>query len=498
MSDTPTTTTAPDDAAPLFFTGPIEAAVATSITQGLPLACFIADDGAASSTWQDEYMQDEEVLPLLRSRCVLLKLQAGSVEAGFLAAFCPIQAVPYLVVVKNGAMVANVAAGVTRDEFMAGIKAALTETETPEAVPAAAAAAAAAAAPAPAPVPVNSPQSAATAAAPTTVAPPQPSTSPAPPSTSSSSARRDSTTPAAAARRGSTTPTPSSSSRRESSAGHLAYLEQQRKRQLAAAEDRKRVLQLLENDKIERRQRASTTTSTAPTPPVSTSTPPPPRSTPSETALSFRLLDGSSLKSRFPSTATLATDVRTWLDAHRTDNSDHPYSFLQILAPSPNKQLSLSDEGSTLLELGLAPTATLVLVPAQSYVSAYNGGGASSEVGILGRAYGLIYGAVATVLGVGYPARAPVVAAAPAAAERGGEREREREGATLGRAGRSEVREGPGGSVSRASSANGRIRTLYDAPEGEGGKEEVGRKYYNGNQLDFEPKRDEKGKERKE
>jgi hypothetical protein len=40
------------------------------------------------------------VLPLLRSRCVLLKLQAGSVEAGFLAAFCPIQAVPYLVVVK--------------------------------------------------------------------------------------------------------------------------------------------------------------------------------------------------------------------------------------------------------------------------------------------------------------------------------------------------------------------------------------------------------------
>ncbi|KAI5846343.1 hypothetical protein DFP73DRAFT_593406 [Morchella snyderi] len=488
MSDAP-----PTDI-PLFFTGPVEAAVTTSITQGIPLACFIADDGAVSATWQDEYMQDEEVLPLLRGRCVLLRLQAGSVEAGFLAAFCPIQAVPYLVVVKNGAMVANVAAGVTRDEFRDGVKAALTETETPEAVPAAAA-----------PAPVNPPQPAATAAAPTTVAPPQPSTSPAPPH-SSPSARRDSTTPAAAARRGSTTPTPSSSSRRESSAGHLAYLEQQRKRQLAAAEDRKRVLQLLENDRIERRQRASTTTSTAPTPPTSSSTPPPPRPAPSETALSFRLLDGSSLKSRFPSTATLASDVREWLDAHRTDNSDHPYSFLQILAPAPNKQLSLSDEGSSLLELGLAPTATLVLVPAQSYVSAYNGGGTSSEVGILGRAYGLIYGAVATVLGVGYPARAPV-AAAPAATVVERERERERggggggagEGATLGRAGRSEVREGAqAGSVSRASSANGRIRTLYDAPEGEGAKEEVGRKYYNGNQLDFEPKRDEKGKERKE
>lgn len=79
MSDTPDS--------PLFFTGPIEAAVTTSITQGLPLVCFIAgkhavtrpppmcsfrsfihtdwlagtDDGAVSSTWQDEYMQDEEV-----------------------------------------------------------------------------------------------------------------------------------------------------------------------------------------------------------------------------------------------------------------------------------------------------------------------------------------------------------------------------------------------------------------------------------------------------
>ncbi|RPB06254.1 hypothetical protein P167DRAFT_580879, partial [Morchella conica CCBAS932] len=161
MSDTPTptptTTTAPD--APLFFTGPIEAAVTASITQGLPLACFIADDGAVSSTWQDEYMQDEEVLPLLRSRCVLLRLQAGSVEAGFLAAFCPIQAVPYLVVVKNGAMVANVAAGATRDEFMDGIKAALTETETPEDVPAAVAATAAA------PASVNLPQPITAAAA---------------------------------------------------------------------------------------------------------------------------------------------------------------------------------------------------------------------------------------------------------------------------------------------------------------------------------------------
>lgn len=41
-----------------------------------------------------------QVFYIIRHALILVRLQAGSVEAGFLAAFCPIQAVPYLVIIK--------------------------------------------------------------------------------------------------------------------------------------------------------------------------------------------------------------------------------------------------------------------------------------------------------------------------------------------------------------------------------------------------------------
>lgn len=77
----------------------------------------------------------------------------------------------------------------------------------------------------------------------------------------------------------------------------------------------------------------------------------------------------------------------------------------------------------------------------------------------------MVYGAVTTVLGVGYPSTPPPAPAAPppAAAPRG-------ETAAQG-----------GQPMSRTSSGNGRIRTLYN---GRGEGEESGeRKYYNGNQV---------------
>jgi hypothetical protein len=41
-----------------------------------------------------------QVSQLLTARAVILRLQAGSQEAGFLAAFCPIGEVPSLVVIQ--------------------------------------------------------------------------------------------------------------------------------------------------------------------------------------------------------------------------------------------------------------------------------------------------------------------------------------------------------------------------------------------------------------
>lgn len=281
---------------------------------------------------------------------------------------------------------------------------------------------------------------------------------------------------------------------------NTTYLEQQRKRQAAAQEERQRVLRLLENDKIERRQKeAGRRQSLAegyigvPGPAAKEGIPqnsPTPRPTGNETAISFRLLDGSSLKAKFPSLSLLGTDVRQWLDANRNDG-DHPYSFLQILAPLPNKQLSISDENSSLNDLGLSPTATLVLVPAQSFTTAYKGGGTSTETGLLAKAYSMLYGAFTAVLGVGYPARAPPApppppppappppVAAPISPP-------PLPPAPTPRAAPAPSRPGTSGGLpmSRTNSGNGRIRTLYDQRDDEGRAEpDGGRKYYNGNQV---------------
>jgi hypothetical protein len=86
-------------------------------------------------------------------------------------------------------------------------------------------------------------------------------------------------------------------------------------------------------------------------------------------ALQVRLLDGSSLKQRFPSDNSLK-DVRKWIDQDRQDGS-HPYTFKLMLTPLPNRTLDVTEEGESLASLGLCPSATLVLHPIEKYSAAY-------------------------------------------------------------------------------------------------------------------------------
>ncbi|PUU82687.1 hypothetical protein B9Z19DRAFT_1061580 [Tuber borchii] len=396
------------------------------------LACFVTDDADESATWENTYFTDEEVAPLvgpLLAQCVLVRLQAGSVDAGFLAAFCPIQDVPYFTVIKHGALVANIKAGDSREEFVRLLKGAFTEPQ--DAPPAAA-------------TEVQSPASPALAPAPTT--PPR---------------------------------VPVASSGVPGRTENSSFLQQQKKRQQEASEERQRVLQLLENDKKEReaRRRKKVVEDKAPS---ASTTEPSERGTPkshssSETAISFRMLDGLSLKAKFPSSAILATDVRKFVDQHRTD-SDHPYNFLQILAPLPNKQITISEENSTLSELGLSPTCTLVLVPTSSSpASAYSGGGGSTEAGgIFSRIYGFLYSIVTTLLGVGYYPLVP----APMNAELA--QSQSLPTASLLSSGDASASSSSGQASSREEVAGTRIRTLYD---GRGNDGDADRKYYNGNQV---------------
>ncbi|PWW79962.1 hypothetical protein C7212DRAFT_341114 [Tuber magnatum] len=268
-------------------------------------------------------------------------------------------------------------------------------------------------------------------------------------------------------------------------ASNSSFLLQERKRKQEASEERQRVLQLLENDRKEREARWGKNVAEG----KASSTPiaePRERGTPkshssSEAAISFRMLDGLSLKAKFPSSAVLGTDVRRFVDENRTDG-DHPYNFLQILTPLPNKQITISEENSTLSELGLPPTCTLILVPASSSpASAYSGGGGSTEGGgIFSRIYGFFWSIVTTIPWVGYYPPAPT----PVNAELG--KSQSLPTASLSDASASSS---SGQAPSREEVPSTRIRTLYDGRGGDG--EEADRKYYNGNQLDFEPKRDE-------
>jgi hypothetical protein len=104
----------------------------------------------------------------------------------------------------------------------------------------------------------------------------------------------------------------------------------------------------------------------------------------------------------FPRTAKLQNDVRPWIDQEFAAQAEYPnerhppYHFKQILAPLPNKELSMSDEDQTLGDIDLAPSATLVLVPVRGYADAYSGAGG----GLVGSATGAVTGFVGGVFGL--------------------------------------------------------------------------------------------------
>jgi len=112
-------------------------------------------------------------------------------------------------------------------------------------------------------------------------------------------------------------------------------------------------------------------------------------------SLQVRLLDGSTIRTRFPSDKTLAQDVRKWIDEERTDG-DAPYSFRVVLTPLPNKVIEPQEEIKSLLSLGLTPSATLVLIPVRHSVAYAHGGGILTPViGV----FSTFYGAVLASLG---------------------------------------------------------------------------------------------------
>ncbi|KAA8901582.1 hypothetical protein FN846DRAFT_115293 [Sphaerosporella brunnea] len=443
-----TTTTAAADTSSrtnIFFAGTVHEAIATSVQQRYALVCFVTDGGDEGSRWESEYLIDAEVFGLLQTDVILLRLEAGSHEASLLAEVCPVREIPHLLIIKDSAVLVKLTAGVSRELFTASIKNALTNKPSFSS-------------PHPAPAPpqpsVSTPP--AETVTPVTSPPGAPST----PSPSFNAARpetprRDHTPLAAAEGTGAT------AGRRESlRPGSQSYLEQQRAKKLAEQAERQRILRLLENDKAERqvreRERRGSMLVAQPETPRTRSAEPPIGE--GEVALSFRLTDGSNVKSRFSTSATLGEDVRAWIEQNRTDG-DHPYNFVEILGPSDNRSLGISDESLPLSTL-FKRSATLVLVPIETTASTAYSGATATGHGILSHAYGLISGALNTVWN--WSSFAPMTEEPlPPPPPR-------REGRRVG-------------------TVATRVRTLRDQEE-----DAEQKKYYNGNQLSVEPKPDEK------
>lgn len=142
-----------------------------------------------------------------------------------------------------------------------------------------------------------------------------------------------------------------------------AAAELARKRAEASA-DRQRVRALIERDRQERQSRAQerqqrSSRDTAP----SSLQPNAPRSAADNAGkgamLQIRLLDGSTMRNRFASNATLQEDVRSWIDKSRP-KGEAPYTFKLILTPHPSRTITAAEESQTLHEAGLEPSASLV------------------------------------------------------------------------------------------------------------------------------------------
>ncbi|KAH4042262.1 hypothetical protein HBH64_016610 [Parastagonospora nodorum] len=463
----------------MFHQGTLQSGIALAIQQQKLVACFVRDDSATSKTWEDEWLKSGWLSSLLVQKAVLLRIEAGSTEAGFLGAFCSIETIPALVVIQNGQLQLQLKSDVTQNDFINALRKVLGANPIPGSGPVQAST--------PQTSTPNPPPQAVPVADDDLYGPPEPAAPATPtPSSTAKGKQRATTAPATNA------PTPSMTAAQQAARDAL------RKKKREEAEELARVKARIEQDraerkaqaearKAEREQERSTEAQTQTQSRTTTSF----RGSQAKTVnLQVRLFDGRTIRSTFPRTATLQSEVRKWVEEEfaklPTDDPNinnkqlPPFYFRHILAPQPSRELSAGDESQSLGDIDLAPSATLVLVPVKGYTEAYSGSGGGvvgSATGLVGGAFGLLsstVGYAGSMLGsvMGY-------GSTPAAESPAGQTTGSREGQTSQQPASSE-----GASI--------RVRTLAD----QRAREPNNQQFYNGNTLDFEPNNDDSDKRR--
>ncbi|RYP69988.1 hypothetical protein DL771_005779 [Monosporascus sp. 5C6A] len=513
----------------MFFQGSLDEGIKTAFQESKLVVCFVTDEESESQLWENEFLADESLKSSLESQAVVLRLRAGSQEAGYLEALFYVTRKPTLVMIGIGQLKEYIEAGTSKEEFLRRAHAALgTSSGQSRQEPAAVAT--------PAAQTLEQSQAAAAPATPAAEENGAP-----PPASSSGGTTQDARIRAALAERAKrleadkkakeeaakaeaearakarkeVDTSAESSAANNVNGAERKYAEELRQRKQQAAEERRRILQRIQDDRRDRKEReaqerqarllAQATNPEAPSGGSGgnnygadgSSSPLPSAGTTASTRsirtgargagtrsehcnLQVRLLDGSTMRARFPVSGTLAGDVRPWIDSNRTDGSDAPYTFRVVLTPLPNRAVDAGEEtGSTLAELGLTPSATLVLVPVPRFAEAYHGRGSSDGGSLLWRAMAFLWSIPAGILGMlagflfGW-----------GRSGRGGRQRRRDEG---GRGG------GPAGdevelddAPARGTTTSARIRGFESAED-----RRRDAQLYNGNSLNFEPRRDD-------
>ncbi|TVY40566.1 UBX domain-containing protein [Lachnellula subtilissima] len=466
----------------MFHEGDLQSGISKALEKSKLVACFVTDDDVESNKWETDFIQEPDLKAALAEQTILLRLKAGSQEAGYLAAIFPLPKTPTFVVIQNGELKEYLAAGVTREEFIRRMGVVLgsrvvesppsqdsqppvsTATTSSEIVPAATSEQPSSAVPTSQPnqqaAPARRQPSAANLLAERSARLEQQEKEQGKQSKGKGKAPADSTSQGKAPEKAA----PSSAD--------MKYALMQKKRQQDAKDERARILKRVEDDKAQRRQDAaerkaiskadaeSGSQSSATVSSSSRSNHPSTRS--AECAVQVRLFDGSTIRSRFPSSGNLRVHVRQWIGEKQ--ERDTPYTFKQVLTPLPNKNISISEEEETLQTLGLTPSATLILIPVDGYTSAYEGGAgggivyrsAAAGYNMVSSGLGMVTGALGSLLGGG--------AAAPA----------------------QEQHENAPSASTPSTSIN--VRTLRDQQRSDD------QQFYNGNALNFEPRKDDDDK----
>lgn len=91
-------------------------------------------------------------------------------------------------------------------------------------------------------------------------------------------------------------------------------------------------------------------------------------------------------------TSTLLT-VRDWIQENRTDDASKPY---KLASQFPTRLFTEADNNTTLKELNLCPSATIIMKPLKSASASSLSSG--SHAGVISYSFGIVYGFLITLL----------------------------------------------------------------------------------------------------